>query len=134
MRYRAAVLLGIAVLPALGGDWSPRQAADYLDSRQKDWFAWPRANGGAKPCISCHTGLSYLMARPALRRALGELEPTQYETGLLQSLRSRVENKTPDGPSLGVESVMAALFLRTPAAFDRMWAMQIREGKSAGAW
>ena len=134
MMYRVAVLMGLSLLPVLGGDWNPRLAADYMDSRQKDWFAWPRANGGAKPCISCHTGLSYLLARPALRKALGEKDATQWETGLLESLRSRLDKRMPDGESLGVESVMAALFLRTPAALDRMWAMQIREGNTAGAW
>jgi squalene-hopene/tetraprenyl-beta-curcumene cyclase len=105
-----------------------------MDGRQKEWFAWPRANGGAKPCISCHTGLPYLLARPALRKTLGEKEPTQYELGLLESLRSRVGMKTPDSQGMGVESVFAALFLRTPEAYDRMGAMQIREGKAAGAW
>jgi len=134
MTYRIAVLLGFAVLPAIGADWSPRLAADYLDARQKEWIAWPRANGGAKPCISCHTGLPYLMARPALRKVLGETEPTQYEKALLESLRSRVEKKEPNGASLGVESVMAAMFLRTPAAYDRMWTLQEREGEMAGAF
>jgi squalene-hopene/tetraprenyl-beta-curcumene cyclase len=134
MRYRIAVLLGLSMLPAFGGDWSPRLAADYLDSRQKDWFAWPRANGGAKPCISCHTQLTYLMARPALRQVLHESEPTQWENGLLESLRSRLEKRTPDGAGLGVESVMAGLFLRNPAALDRMWALQVRDGKLTGGW
>jgi squalene-hopene/tetraprenyl-beta-curcumene cyclase len=134
MRYRIAALLGLSMLPAFCGDWSPRLAADYLDARQKEWFAWPRANGGAKPCISCHTGLPYLLARPALRQALGETEPTQWETGLLESMRSRIEKRTPDGAALGVESVMAALFLRSPAALDRMWALQVRDGKLAGGW
>jgi squalene-hopene/tetraprenyl-beta-curcumene cyclase len=134
MKYRVAVLLGLSMLPAFAGDWSPRMVADYLDSRQKDWFAWPRANGGAKPCISCHTQLTYLMVRPALRQVLGEPEPTQWETGLLESMRSRIEKRTPDGAALGVESVMSALFLRSPAAFDRMWALQVRDGKLAGGW
>ena len=58
--------------PLAGADWNPRLAAQYLDSRQKEWFAWPRANAGAKPCVSCHTGVTYLLARPALREALGE--------------------------------------------------------------
>ena len=132
--HRFAVVLGLSLLPALGADWSPRRAADYMDSRQKEWFAWPTANGGAKPCISCHTGLTYLLARPALRRVLGESGPTEYETGLLESLRSRVDKKAPDTAALGVESVMAALFLRTPEAYDRMWSLQIREGKEAGIW
>src|SRR5215471_15022425 len=131
MMHRVAVLLTVVMLPAMGAGWSPRRAADYMDARQKEWFAWPRANGGAKPCISCHTGLPYLLARPALRKALGEKEPTQYEIGLLESLRSRLEKREPNGESLGVESVMAALFLRTPTAYDRMWSLQIKEGASA---
>jgi len=134
MMLRVAVLLGLSLLPAFCADWNPRAAADYLDARQAEWFPWPRANGGAKPCISCHTGVPYLLSRPALRQALGESEPTRYEKGLLESLRSRLDKRTPDGQALGVESVMAALFLGTPEALDRMWAMQIREGKSAGAW
>ena len=134
MMYRIAVLLGLAALPALCGDWSPRAAADYLDQRQKEWFAWPGANNGAKPCISCHTGVPYLLARPVLRKKLGEKEPTEYETGLLESLRSRVDRKEPNGQSLGTESVMAALFLRTPAAYDRMWSLQVREGPTAGGF
>ena len=128
-------------MPLACADWNPKLAAQYMDARQKEWFAWPRANAGAKPCISCHTGVSYLLARPALRKALGESAPTKYETGLLNSLRERLgKQDPPDAPSLGVESVLAALFLGTegsPAAtqaFDRMWALQAKEGKSKGAW
>jgi squalene-hopene/tetraprenyl-beta-curcumene cyclase len=106
-----------------------------MDGRQETWFAWPRANTGAKPCISCHTGLPYLLARPELRKALGEKEPTKWETGLLASLSGRLDKKTPlDNVGLGVESVMAGLFLKTPEALDRMWVMQQREGKATGAW
>jgi hypothetical protein len=133
MTYRIAVLLGIAVLPALAGDWNPRRAAEYLDARQEEWIAWPRANGGAKPCISCHTNVPYLMARPALRKALGEKEPTRYETALLDSMRGRLDKKG-KGAAIGVESVFAALFLRSPEAYDRMWEVQLREGADAGAF
>ena len=69
-------------------------AADYLDGRQKQWFAWAPANANATPCVSCHTGATYLLARPALRRVLGESEPTPYETGLLDSLRGRLPKRT----------------------------------------
>jgi len=133
MMYRVAVLLGVAVLPAIGGDWSPRLAADYLDARQKQWISWPRANGDAKPCISCHTNVPYLLARPALRKALGEEAPTPYETALLDSMRGRLEKKG-KGAAVGVESVFASLFLRTPAAYDRMFELQIREGEKAGSF
>jgi len=135
MLARAAVCLALSVVAAAGADWNPRLAAQYLDSRQKEWFAWPRANAGAKPCISCHTGVTYLLARPALREALGESGPTEYESGLLASLRSRVGLKEPAAaPGLGVESILAARFLGTAEAYDRMWALQVRDGAAKGAW
>jgi squalene-hopene/tetraprenyl-beta-curcumene cyclase len=36
--------------------------------------------------------------------------------------------------NLGVESIFAALFLSSEPAFERLWSLQIREGKGAGAW
>lgn len=79
--------------------------------------------------------MTYLLARPALRKALGEDTPTVYETGLLASLRSRVDKKEPAAAQgLGVESILAARFLATADAFDRMWALQIHEGAAKGAW
>ena len=130
-----AVCLVLWLLPAAAADWSPRLAAQYLDSRQKEWFVWPRANGDAKPCVSCHTGVTYLLARPALREALGEETPTVYEAGLLASLRSRLDHKEPaDSPGLGVESVLAARFLGTGDALERMWALQVHDGAGKGAW
>jgi squalene-hopene/tetraprenyl-beta-curcumene cyclase len=143
-------------------DWNRQLAADYLDTREKEWFAWPGANhtvGG--PCISCHTNMTYLLARPALRHALGEKQATQYEQGLLDTMRARLDKKdaadmfpTTKGrhgeEAVGVESVLATLFLveqgaeksggkpylsaEARKAFDRMWTLQLREGKSAGAW
>ena len=42
-------------------------------------------------CVSCHTGLPYLLARPALRHALKEKTgPTLYEGVLVASMRSTV--------------------------------------------
>src|ERR1051326_3155831 len=94
MRMRIFLLGMMAVLPAFPSDWNPRAAAAYLDGRQKKCFAGPAGNGNGVPCVSCHTGASYLLARPALRRVLGEAEPTPYETGLLDSLRSRLPKRT----------------------------------------
>ena len=141
MIARLAACLVLTVLPSVCADWNPKLAAQYLDGRQKEWFEWPRANQGAKPCVSCHTSVTYLLARPALRKALGESAPTSYETGLLNSLRERVAKQEPAAsPSIGVESVLAALFLGTeqsPAAtqaLDRLWALQATEGKAKGVW
>jgi squalene-hopene/tetraprenyl-beta-curcumene cyclase len=156
MLIRVTAVLALTTLSALCADWSPQLAAQYLDSRQKDWFDWPVATSSGVPCLSCHTGMTHMMARPALRHALREVEPTVYETGLLHSIESRIDKK--DAKELypkskgayaaqasGVESVLSALLLAMEShgnglsddaekAFDRMWSLQIREGKSKGAW
>src|SRR5260221_14502834 len=97
-----AIFMILAAPLAYGGDWSPRLAADYLDSRQKEWFAWPAAKAPGGPCVSCHTGITYLFVRPGLRRALGESEPTAYERGLLEGLLARIEKKSANELSPGV--------------------------------
>jgi hypothetical protein len=129
---------------SLCADWNPRLAADYLDGREKEWFAWKTAQTPGGPCVSCHTGVTYLFARPALRRALGESQPTEYETGLRDALRARIPLKEVfSAPfakeprhtqSLGVESIHAAILLGEEPALERMWSLQITEGKEKGAW
>ena len=138
---------------AAAADWNARLAADYLDTRQKSWIEWPTASkAGNGPCISCHTNVTYLLARPELSRALGETSPAQPETQLLDILRARVPARTPEefAPNrkgagalqgLGTESVLSALLLasddarrgrlsaETEKAFDRLWALQ-----GGGAW
>jgi squalene-hopene/tetraprenyl-beta-curcumene cyclase len=158
---RLPILAWIVVacpLSGLCGDWSPRLAAEYLDSRQKAWFEWRGAAAPGGTCFSCHSGISYLLARPALKRALHEETSTSWETGLLSGLRTRVDKtemkdlfktqyKEPlASQALGVESIFAALFLtlnddgaaklspEAERAFERMWSLQIRSGKAAGSW
>src|SRR5437899_11052779 len=89
MLARVAVCFAFSLVAAAGADWNSRLAAQYLDSRQKELFAWPRANGGARPCISCRTGLTYLLARPVRREALVDTGATVYEIGQLAASRSR---------------------------------------------
>src|SRR5213594_4955085 len=89
----ASTLLTLTPTRGFAQDWSPRLAAQYLDGRQKDWFVWKRAASADGPCVSCHTGMTYLLARPALRRALGESQPTPYERGLLDRLRANAGAK-----------------------------------------
>jgi squalene-hopene/tetraprenyl-beta-curcumene cyclase len=139
-----AALLVAAAASVLGADWNQRLAADYLDSRQKEWFAWPRAKVPSGACVSCHTGLTYLLVRPALRRALGQTEPTPYEKGLLEAVQAQAE-ASEDGLQ-GVETVFSALLFairdegnkilsaEAKQAFDRLWSSQIRDGKEHGAW
>jgi squalene-hopene/tetraprenyl-beta-curcumene cyclase len=144
MRIPLALLL--AALPAFCADWNPRLAASYLDSREKAWSEWAQAAVPGGTCFSCHTQMTYLMARPALRRALGETQPTAYEESLRDGLNHRVGSTDPKtlfgkfskeplaSQSMGVESIFAALFLSKPEAFDRLWSLQIKDGKDKGSW
>ena len=98
-RIRWAILgiaLGAEAASAASAGWSPKLAASYLDERQKEWFAWAPAAKPGGPCMSCHTGLPYLIARPALRRVLGESAPTQWETGLRDAMRARLDGYRPE--------------------------------------
>ncbi len=157
MPIRFAAVLALAILPAICGDWSPKLAEQYLDSRQQQWIAWPRALESGVPCVSCHTGLPYLLARPALRRALGESGPTLYEGVLVAGLRATVVRTDAKdlfrglkGPIVdqvyGAQAILSALVLAmddaqrgrlSPEAeksLQRMWSLQIRTGNDKGAW
>jgi squalene-hopene/tetraprenyl-beta-curcumene cyclase len=157
---RIAVLFLLAEVSAFCWDWNPKLAAEYLDSREKAWFVWKPAIASGTPCVSCHTSVPYLIARPALRRALGESGRTEYETGLVDGVRARVtktdandlfagisKNKLLSQQVLGAETVLAALVLvlddagrgdalspETEKALKRMWLLQIRTGNAKGAW
>jgi hypothetical protein len=153
---RLVFAVAVSAASLLAADWNPKLAAGYLDSRQKEWFVWPRALASTgSPCISCHTGVTYLLARPELRRALGQSQPTEWERGYLNTMRERASKSTAaelypkaKDPSAGasVESIFSALFLAlddapaktmspaTRQAFDRLWSLQIRDGKAKGRW
>ena len=156
---RIAIILALSAAAAWCGDWNPRLAAQYMDARQKAWFAWPNASRSGVVCVSCHTGMPYLLARPALRSALGESEPTLYESVLVDGLRATVVKTDADNlfgsksgtllaqQVFGAQSVMAALFLamddarrghgmspEAEKAFERMWSLQVRTGKNQGGW
>lgn len=132
-------------------------AAQYLDGRQKEWVDWPMAMNSGVACISCHTGMPYLFARPALRKALGQHEPTLYEAVLLAGLRATViKTDAKDlfsglkGPIVdqvyGAQAVLTALLLAMDdaprgrlspegeLALSRMWSLQVRSGKDKGGW
>lgn len=139
-----AVLLAAAEASPLYAEWSPALAARYLDARQKEWFAWKTAQSADGPCVSCHTGMTYLIARPLLRRALNEPAPTEFETGLLNRLRTKM-NKPAEGTLGTVEAVLGAMFFsrddarvamssHTRQAFDRLWELQDTAGPAKGGW
>lgn len=131
-------------------------AARYLDARMDVW--WQKAKplktvGGETKCLSCHTALPYALARPVLRRALGEAAPTAHETKILETVQTRLAHLDDQQPfydhteakkveSRGVEAVMNAFLLTsrdagsatpdapTRQALARLWQVQ----RADGAW
>ena len=123
-------------------DWNPALAAKYLDQRQRAWSVWAPADTPDGPCFSCHTGMTYLLARPALRRVLNEKQPTKWETSIQGKMAEDAGNEA-DGELQTAEAIFEALFLRDNAqamggpkaqAFQQMWSLQNRNGESKGGW
>ena len=141
--------------------WNAKAAASYLDERAEWWTTWKSAQRDHGTfCISCHTTLPYALARPVLRRVLGEREPSTPETKILSNLLARarmwrdIEPFYPDqtrgipktSESRAIESVMNALVLaRRDADMGRlsedgktalglMWTLQMKTGPQSGAW
>src|SRR5437763_4755997 len=117
MRHRIAVafaaLAGTAMLvagvasahernPVVRQGWDERAAAAYLDDRQTWWESWSRAQRDrGTVCLSCHTAMPYALARPELRRALGEAHATSAERKLVNDVVTGGRALSLDGPSDG---------------------------------
>jgi squalene-hopene/tetraprenyl-beta-curcumene cyclase len=123
-------------------DWNPTLAAKYLDQRQRAWSVWAPADTPTGACFSCHTGMTYLLARPALRRLLNEKQPTKWETSIKRKMATDAGNE-PQGELQSAETIFESLFLREDAqtigeprasALEQMWSLQYRDGKSKGGW
>src|SRR5437762_1264540 len=59
---------------AAASGWDRDGAAKYLDERMDFWFAKSkklRTGQTETACVSCHTTIPYVLARPALRQAVG---------------------------------------------------------------
>jgi squalene-hopene/tetraprenyl-beta-curcumene cyclase len=158
MSIRFAALLTLAAAPAFCQNWNPKLAAQYMDSRAKEWAAWPNALVSGVVCVSCHTGLPYLVSRPALRQSLDEKSgPTLYEDLLVEGTRATVfrtdakelfgglKGRLVDQVYAAVSVVSAVVIAMEDAphgklspegeqAFERMWSIQVKEGPDQGAW
>jgi hypothetical protein len=152
----AAVVRADAATPKEPG-WDAAAAAHYLDTRIDWWRHWPKAQRDHDTsCISCHTALPLVLARPAW----GSRARTPAELAMYDDVTKRVylwhdidpfytdqKNGMPkSGESRGVEAVLNALFLvsrdnerglfgtDTRQAFAQMWAMQIQTGDMKGGF
>lgn len=133
--------------------WDQAAAARYLDARMELWFTKAkklRTGTGETMCVSCHTTVPYVLARPALRRAMKVKTATPHELRIVQEVTRRVESYDAQQPlydhtdskkteSRGTEAVLHALILAnadtapsniTQRAFQRLWETQ----RSDGAW
>ena len=145
-----------------------RRAVSYLDARQDEWsrFAKSQRGEGADKtaCVSCHTGLSYALARPALGPFAASPGPAAAERRMIAAVGLRVEHRAElDSPrfelmydrderkkaeSRGTEAVLDALILArddasrgratpgtvTTTALRHLWEAQQTEGDAAGSW
>ena len=157
-RFVFAALLILAAAPAFCQNWNPRLAEQYMDSRLKEWAAWPNAQVSGVVCVSCHSGLPYLVSRPALRQSLDEKSgPTLYEDLLVEGTRATVfrtdakelfgglKGRLIDQVYAAVSVVSAVVIAMEDAprgklspegekAFERMWSIQVKDGPDQGAW
>jgi squalene-hopene/tetraprenyl-beta-curcumene cyclase len=153
----ALLLCPLALAEGAAPVWKPDAAGKYLDERQQVWSASAR-------CISCHSGLPYALARPALRKQFGAAIAGDLETKLLAQVRTRVvnwtkldtkafplyydANDTLKKQSWGTEAVFNAIILAsddryqgrtspsavTRQAFANLWQTQVRTGPQRGSW
>ncbi|HTS12573.1 MAG TPA: hypothetical protein VMH00_10680 [Candidatus Limnocylindrales bacterium] len=159
----AAAVVGAALLLAFAGrlgtarasTWSPKAAATYLDGREAWWAGWPRASKDHGTfCVSCHTVVPYALARPTLREAMSESDPSREERQLLEDVKKRVRMWNEVKPyysqmgaqARGTEAVLNALVLSSydsrsghlsddaRAAFANLWATQQTSGDAKGRW
>jgi squalene-hopene/tetraprenyl-beta-curcumene cyclase len=166
----AVVLLACPLVSAEenSADWKPAAAAKYLDDREKTWLeaaGTKRGQGSEQTtCVSCHSALPYILARPVLRKQMKADKPTEHEQKLLARTIKRTENwKDLDTPkfglfydfdedkkkeSWGTEAVLNAVVLAfedrnrgrtvpsevTKKALANLWKTQIQTGDDKGAW
>jgi squalene-hopene/tetraprenyl-beta-curcumene cyclase len=148
--------------------WKPEEAGKYLDEREKAWFEYAPANRGEgmtrSTCVSCHSVLPYVLARPALRKLVVSDQSTEFEKKLLAQTTSRVANwkKLHTAPfglmydfneqkkkeSWGTESVLNTVILAfedrnqgrsspsepTRQALVNLWQSQAKTGDQKGSW
>jgi squalene-hopene/tetraprenyl-beta-curcumene cyclase len=167
------ILAFVYTVPVSGGEgapesWDRTKAAQFLDGRGEQWFNFGSSHRGTgttkSSCVSCHSLLSYALARPVLRQISKEKLPTKFETRVLEQTRFRVANwdkldtetfqlmydfdDAKKKQSHGTEAILNALLLAredrfqgsrkpsddTTKALAIMWATQVTDGKDKGSW
>jgi hypothetical protein len=123
LRIVPRILLLAAAFSVPPSDWDPEKAGRRLDERAAIWESHPKTRRShGTSCISCHTGTPYLLARPALRRTVGEKGLAPPERALLDGVAERITKWSEAEPwyshteakireSRGTEAILNALVL-----------------------
>jgi hypothetical protein len=154
------VLLALTIAVQLqaasaSGSWDAAAAVKYLDARASWWAGWKSAERDHGTfCVSCHTTLPYMLARPALR---SDKTPTEPEQRIVDNVAKRVRIWAEAEPfykgakaaeSRGTEAILNAVMLVSfdaqagkfgadaRTALDQMLELQEKSGDAAGsiAW
>jgi hypothetical protein len=148
-------------VPVAASGWDREAAARSMDEREVWWQDWDhdKRDHGTR-CVSCHTQAPYALARPVLRRDLGEQGLKPAETAMLADVEKRVNawkdmlpfysdevyGQGKEIESRNAESVLNAIILSsydrplghmrevTRTAFDHAWELQSKTGPDAGSW
>jgi squalene-hopene/tetraprenyl-beta-curcumene cyclase len=161
MAFIAACVTRVDAAAPVAPGWDAAGAARYLDARLDWWRHWPKAQRDHDTmCISCHTVLPQVLARPSLRASLGETRRSAMELAMFDDVTKRVwmwrevdpfysdqkQGIPKSSESHSVESILNALFLvtrdnergafgtDTRQAFAQMWALQIQNGDLKGGF
>ena len=161
----AALMLGFGVQRAHSwnvgeatGTWDRQGAAKYLDERMDFWFTNGKklhTGEAVTVCVSCHTTVPYVLARPVLRQSMHLSELAPQELRIVNEATKRVESydahqllydhtESKKTESRGTEAVLNALILAradsaqsrrepsasTQKALKQLWATQ----RPDGAW
>jgi squalene-hopene/tetraprenyl-beta-curcumene cyclase len=109
--------------------FSPAKAAEYLDGVGVNWTR-------TQKCITCHTNMPYLTARPLLP---GDEGWKEVRTFLEKDVQAWMEGDKPKGDAYVVATAFALAFndaqqggklhKTTQFALDRMWDIQLKTGE-----
>lgn len=115
---------------AVAKSWSPAKAAEYLDGVGVNWTR-------DRKCVTCHTNMPYLFARPLLKgasddgwkevRKFLEDDVTSWSTGGKPKGDAYVV-ATAAALALSDARTTGKLHPATKAALDRMWTIQRKNG------
>ena len=112
----------------LAKKWSATKAAEYLDGVGVNWTR-------NQKCVTCHTNMPYLMARPLLK---GDTGWTEVKKFLDDDVTSWSKGGKPRGDAYVVATAAALVFTdahttrklgnTTKQALTKMWAVQRKTG------